>query len=283
MTLTIRGVAYHVAVEGDPKRQRTAILLHGFSGSSKDWDGIVPMLCDAGFATAAIDLIGHGRTDVAATPARYAMAETVRDLTILLDTLSIERADWIGYSMGGRVALHFALANPARVRTLILESASPGIADAEAREERHRDDDTLARRIEERGMEWFADYWTSLPLFATQASLPMETRAAQHVRRLCNNAAGLARSLRGMGQGAQEYVGDRLAPLHCPTLLIVGERDPKYVQVARSMESEIPGARCLIVPGAGHNVHLEAPEAFGHAILDHWHAIDGAAITESSS
>jgi len=283
MTLTIRGITYHVAIGGDPKRERAAILLHGFTGSGEDWDGVVPMLREAGVATVAVDLVGHGGTGVAVTPTRYAMPETVRDLTLVLDALSIERADWIGYSMGGRVALHFALASPARVRTLILESASPGIADAEAREERHRGDDTLARHIEERGMEWFADYWTSLPLFATQASLPLEVRATQHARRLRNDAVGLARSLRGMGQGAHEYVGDQLTRLHCPTLLIAGDRDPKYVEVARAMEAQIAGARCLIVPDAGHNVHLEAPEAFALATLDHWRAMDGAGVAEPSS
>ena len=132
-------------------------------------------------------------------------------------------------------------------------------------------------------MEWFADYWTSLPLFATQASLPMEARAALHARRMRNDPVGLARSLRGMGQGAHESVGDQLARLRCPTLLLAGERDPKYVEVARAMEAEIHGARCLIVPNAGHNVHLEAPEAFALATLDHWRAIQGAAVTESSS
>jgi len=283
MTLTIRGVTYHVAIAGDPKQERAAVLLHGFTGSSEDWDGVTPALRDAGVATVAVDLIGHGRTGVAVTPSRYAMPETLRDLTLILDALSIERADWIGYSMGGRAALHFALSNPARVRTLILESASPGIADATSRDERRRGDDTLARHIEERGMEWFADYWTALPLFATQASLSIETRSAQHAKRLRNDAVGLARSLRGMGQGAQEYVGDQLARLRCPTLLIAGERDLKYVEVARAMEAAIPGARCLIIPDVGHNVHLEAPEAFALATLDHWRSVEGARTAESSS
>src|SRR5689334_9910835 len=202
MNLDVRGATYHLAVDGDLAVEPAVVLLHGFSGSGADWADLIPRFRAMGRATIAIDLLGHGRSDTAQDPARYTMAETVRDLDSILAALGVASADWVGYSMGGRVALHVALAHPERVRSLVLESASAGIEDVDARARRRRADDALADRIEERGIEWFADYWGTLPLFETQWELPPATLSALRARRLRNSTAGLALSLRGMGQGA---------------------------------------------------------------------------------
>jgi 2-succinyl-6-hydroxy-2,4-cyclohexadiene-1-carboxylate synthase len=268
MNLDIRGVTYHLEVEGDPSAERAAVLLHGFSGSSADWAEVLPRIRGTGRAAVAVDLAGHGKSQTPADPSRYTMPETVRDLDAIAAKLGIAQADWIGYSMGGRVALHFALAFPGRVRSLVLESASTGIEDPDARARRRQADDALAERIEERGIEWFADYWGTLPLFETQWELPPATLTALRARRLANSTAGLAHSLRGMGQGAHGYLGGRLPELRCATLFLAGERDPKYAEVARRDSSMVPGALCVIVPGAGHTVHLEAPEVFAEAVTD---------------
>ena len=266
MNVNVRGVRYHAWIEGDVAVEPATLLLHGFTGSGLDWEPLVPRVRALGRATVAIDLPGHGRSDIADDPTRYTMSETVDDLGAILSELGIESADWIGYSMGGRVALHAALTLRDRVRSLILESASAGIQDAVARHRRRRSDDALAARIEERGIEWFTDYWSTLPLFETQWELPPATLQTLRERRLSNDPRGLARSLRGIGQGVQEYVGDRLPSLTIPTLFVAGERDPKYLDLARLGAASVPGAACVIVPGAGHTVHLEAPDAFGEAV-----------------
>ena len=111
--------------------------------------------------------------------------------------------------------------------------------------------------------------------------LPPETLSALRARRLRNSTAGLARSLRGMGQGAHEYVGGRLAELRSGALFLAGERDPKYVEVARRSAASAPGARCVVVPGAGHTVHLEAGEAFAEAIAAHWNVAPPAERAEA--
>ena len=273
MNLILRDVAYHLTIDGDPATEPAAVLLHGFSGSGADWSELIPRLRRLGRAVVAIDLAGHGGSQAPEDPARYTMAETVRDLDAILADLGIAEADWVGYSMGGRVALHVALAHPLRVRSLALESASAGIEDSAARERRRLADNALAARIEERGIEWFADYWGTLPLFETQLELPPATLAALRARRLANNPMGLAHSLRGMGQGAQDYVGGRLPELPSGTLFLAGERDPKYVEVARRASSVVPGARCVVVPRAGHTVHLEAPDDFAGALASHWNAV----------
>jgi len=281
MNLDIRGVRYHLEVEGDLSLEDAAVLLHGFSGSSADWAPLSPRIRSLGRAVVAIDLAGHGGSQTPEDPVRYTMSETVRDLEAIAASLGIARADWIGYSMGGRVALHYALAHPERVRSLILESASAGIEDPDARARRRHADDALAVRIEERGIEWFADYWGTLPLFETQWELPPATLSALRARRLRNSTAGLARSLRGMGQGAHEYVGGRLAELRSGALFLAGERDPKYVEVARRSAASAPGARCVVVPGAGHTVHLEAGDAFAEAIAAHWNVAPPAERAEA--
>src|SRR4051812_13023771 len=270
MNMDVRGVTYHVSQEGDPASEPAVILLHGFSGSGADWGDLIPRFRAAGRAVVAIDFIGHGRSETSGDPARYSMDETVLDLERILAGLDLPRADWVGYSMGGRVALHFALAHPARVRSLVLESASAGIEDPGSRERRRHADDALAGRIEERGIEWFADYWGTLPLFETQWELPPATLASLRARRLANHPAGLAHSLRGMGQGAHDPLDARLPSLGRDTLFLAGERDPKYVDVARRASRAVPGSACVIVPGAGHTVHLEAPDAFAEALASHW-------------
>jgi len=272
LKLDIRGMEYNIEIEGDPAGARTAVLLHGFSGSSADWKELTPALRGMGRAVVAIDLAGHGLTQTPADPSRFTLAETARDLEAILSQIGIPEADWVGYSMGGRVALHFALTCPARVRSLVLESASPGIRDLADRTRRRKSDDALARRIEERGIKWFADYWSTLPLFETLWELPTETHANLRARRLANVPAGLAGSLRGMGQGAHEYMGDRLREIRCEVLFVVGERDPKYVEVANRAHRSVAGSRVVVVPAAGHTVHLEAPEAFAEALAAHWNA-----------
>jgi 2-succinyl-6-hydroxy-2,4-cyclohexadiene-1-carboxylate synthase len=270
MNITIRNMAYNIEVAGDPSVERAVVLLHGFSGSGADWEDLIPRLRGMERSAITIDLAGHGKTAATEDLSRYTMPETVRDLDEIMEVIGVAEADWVGYSMGGRVALHVALACRARVRSLVLESASPGIEDSVARNKRRWADEALAVKIEERGIEWFADYWGAQPLFETQRKLPPATLLALRERRRANRRSGLARSLRGMGQGVHDYVGGRLASLTCPSLFIAGARDPKYAEIARSASDAVPGSRCVIVPQAGHAVHLEAPLEFAEALAAHW-------------
>jgi 2-succinyl-6-hydroxy-2,4-cyclohexadiene-1-carboxylate synthase len=213
-------------------------------------------------------LIGHGRSDAPPDAERYRMKRCVSDLLAMLDALEVERADVLGYSMGGRVALHLATAAPARVGALVLESSSPGIADAAERQARVAADAALAESIQRDGIAAFVERWECLPLFASQASLPEDTRARLHAQRLRNDPLGLANSLRGMGAGQQESLWDGLASLDVPTLLIAGALDAKYCALAGEMLTLLPSARAVIVPGAGHAVHLEQPQSFAKNVLE---------------
>jgi 2-succinyl-6-hydroxy-2,4-cyclohexadiene-1-carboxylate synthase len=231
------------------------VLLHGFTQTRQSWRRTVAAL-DGRYRAVVPDLPGHGQMSER-RPA--SLAATLAYLRALVDEPHL----LAGYSMGGRIALHAALARPERVRRLVLLGASPGLADPAEREERRRADDALADRIEAIGVEAFAEEWGRLPLWEGQ---PDRVRAAANADRLRNTPAGLADALRGLGTGALEPLWDRLGELPMPVVLIAGERDAKFRAIAEQMAERIPDARVEVVPGAGHAAHLERPDLVAAAI-----------------
>ncbi len=281
----INGARYCVTVAGSGP---PLLLLHGFSGSMESWEPHRAAL-GAHFRTISIDLLGHGGSDAPRDPARYSMEHTVADLLALCDLLlsplpdgGRERCGLLGYSMGGRVALHLALAAPQLVGALVLESASPGIADAEARARRVKNDEELAEFIERKGVAAFSRRWEALPLFASQRRLPLPVRVHLREIRMRNNPRGLANSLRGMGTGTQQPLHDRLGELTMPVLLIVGALDERYRAVAEEMKTRMPHARVEVAADAGHAVHLEQPAAFDRMVLAFFRAL-GSGETEQQA
>ena len=245
------------------------VFLHGFTGSGRSWTGVWEHFEGLGFDRVlyAPDIIGHGRTGAPSSPERYAIQAAANDLAVLLDLLGAPLVDLVGYSMGGRLALYFAASYPGRVRRLVLESATAGIEDPREREERRARDNELAGWIEAHGIEAFVDRWESLPLFASQANLPPGVREAQRKARLANLPRGLANSLRGMGTGAQPPLWEKLGGVRAECLVIAGAKDEKFSAIARRMHELLPGSRLAVAPGAGHNVHLEAPAFFAEAVV----------------
>ena len=231
------------------------LLLHGFTATGRSWDGVRRRIDGATYSEVlAPDLPGHGD---AADRRPATIDATVGDLR------QDEPYVLAGYSMGGRLALHLALTQPALVRRLVLVSTSAGIPDEEGRAERRRSDEELADGLERAGVEPFARWWSAQPLFAGQSP---EVAAAARADRLRNTADGLAASLRGMGTGTMTPVWDRLGELTMPTAVLVGERDAKFRALGERMAERLPDARLVVVPGAGHAVHLEAPDAVAAAL-----------------
>jgi 2-succinyl-6-hydroxy-2,4-cyclohexadiene-1-carboxylate synthase len=269
MRLTVAdGTQFNVEVFG-PIHSRTQplVLLHGFTGSVASWR---PHLEAFGqhHKLVMIDMLGHGESDCPANPLRYRMEYCLDDLIELFDQLQLNTVTLLGYSMGGRVALSFAVAHSDRVNKLILESASPGLADVAEREARVANDEVLAIRIEREGLEAFVNYWERSPLFASQARLPGSVRVELRTQRLRANPKGLANSLRGLGVGAQPSLWARLNEIRMPTLLIAGMLDQKFTATAQMMADAIPESSLVIVPEAGHTVHLEQPQTFDRLVLD---------------
>jgi 2-succinyl-6-hydroxy-2,4-cyclohexadiene-1-carboxylate synthase len=258
----VNGIRLSVEVGGSGP---PLVVLHGFTGSAEAWQRALPALQET-FTTYAVEIVGHGRSDVPDDVEHYRLGRAVTDLVVLVDRLGLDRFSLLGYSMGGRLALHLALVASERIDALVLESAAPGISDPDERAERARADEKLARLIEERGVEAFVDVWERVPLFASQRALPADVRGRQRAIRLSQRPQGLANSLRGMGAGAMEPVTGRLGEYRMPVLYVAGEIDTKYVEIGRSMTAAMPDARCVVVPGAGHTVHLERPEEFTSAV-----------------
>ncbi len=242
------------------------LLVHGFTGSAAAWGPAVLDALGARHRVLAVDLLGHGASSKPKRAARYAIEQAVADLCEVLDSCGIERASWLGYSMGGRIALGAACLRPARVSGLTLESASPGLAESGERAERIASDEVLACMLETRGMGPFVEHWMRIPLFRTQATLPTARRDEERRRRLANDPAALAACLRGLGTGVQPSLWETLPGLHAPVGLIVGEQDTKFRAIAARMQHALPLADSRIVHGAGHATHLERPVEFLRAV-----------------
>jgi 2-succinyl-6-hydroxy-2,4-cyclohexadiene-1-carboxylate synthase len=264
MRYRVNEVCYNVERTGNGA---PLVLLHGFTGSAASWDAHVPKFA-ARVSCIAVDFLGHGQSDAPDDPMRYSIENTAADLAALVDGLGIARAHVLGYSMGGRAALYFASKYPERVERLILESASPGLEDAAERAQRAASDADLADRIEREGIERFVEYWTNIPLFASQARLDEGARERLKEQRLKNQPQGLANSLRGLGVGVQLSLWDALASISMPTLLIAGALDVKFVLIAERMCRAMPRAQLQIVPDAGHVVHIEQPLMYDALVLE---------------
>lgn len=270
----VNGVKMGVILHGEQQKQRqTLVLLHGFTGSASGWVDLFPLLEVPGRLLIALDLPGHGCSDAPVEPARYAVEHCQADILAVLTTLGVRKneAVLLGYSMGGRIALYTAFSG--FFRALILESASPGLANPAQREERQRSDNALAARIECEGVEAFVNYWEKLPLFASQNALPAEIREALRAQRLNNRAIGLANSLRGVGTGVQPALHERLNALNLPALVLAGELDSKFCQIARQMAEQMPRARLRIMERAGHTIHLEQPALFAQLVSEFCSAV----------
>ncbi|MEA2193536.1 MAG: 2-succinyl-6-hydroxy-2,4-cyclohexadiene-carboxylate synthase [Solirubrobacteraceae bacterium] len=232
------------------------LLLHGFTQTGRGWDEVVRHLAGETYRPLAPDLRGHG---AAGSRRPIDMASCVRDVA----ALAAGDFALAGYSMGGRIALHVALADPGRVKRLVLVSTTAGIEDPARRAERRTSDEALAAWMQRRTIAEVADRWGAQPLFAGQSP---EVAAAARADRLRNEPEHLAAALRGVGTGTMTPLWERLGELTMPVAVLAGERDQKFVALARRLARALPRTTLTIVPGAGHALALEAPGAVAAAI-----------------
>lgn len=259
MKFVVRGQTYYVEMYGNGQ---PLLLLHGFTGSCQTWHPFISTWSQH-IQCIAIDILGHGRTDAPSAVQRYDIEIVAKDIATLLEQLEIKKAHVLGYSMGGRLALTFAVLYPQYVQTLILESSSPGLKTEKERMKRREEDERLAQFIEKHGVASFVDRWENIPLLSSLQRLPKSVQQRLREERLQHTAIGLANSLRGMGTGAQPSWWAALHQLHMPALLICGEDDEKFCRIASEMVQLLPNGTLIAVPQAGHVVHMEQRERFG--------------------
>jgi 2-succinyl-6-hydroxy-2,4-cyclohexadiene-1-carboxylate synthase len=267
MRMKIKGVNYHIDIHGEG---HPLVLLHGFTGATTTW---YPFYQKWGQDNKiiSIDIIGHGLSDSPNDSSRYQMLEVVEDLREVLLQLQIDKADFLGYSMGGRLALSFLIQHPQYVRKLVLESASPGLATEGEREERRKQDEKLATFIKNEGITRFIDYWGEIPLFSTQKKLPMDAQKQIKRQRLQNSEIGLQNSLIGMGTGSQPSLWNSLRNIEHDILIVTGSLDLKFCSIAEKMLHYLPQGQWIKVENCGHAIHVEKPEKFGTIVNEFLH------------
>jgi len=228
------------------------VLVHGFTQTLRSWDRLAAPLADS-YQVVRVDLPGHGgsaEVDLAFEETAAAIGEAGGTAT------------YVGYSMGGRLCLRLAVDRPDLVRSLVLVGASPGLADDDERGARRAADEALAAEIERSGTAAFLERWLAQPMFST-----LEPQQDDLEARLANTSSGLATALRRLGTGGQEPLWDRLGELNMPVLVVAGEDDVRYTEIAAQMAVAIgPNAQVVAVAGAGHAAHLERPASFSRLL-----------------
>jgi len=228
-------------------RPERLVLLHGFTQSAAAMGDLASRIGELApdFETICADLAGHG-----------SRADEALDLIAGADALAERHGPsiWLGYSLGGRQALHLAVHRPEVVAGLVLISTTAGIDDDEERARRRDADELLAQRIEDLGLEAFIDEWLAGPLFSGLT----DTEEVAAARRR-NTPVALATSLRLAGTGAQESLWPRLSTIDAPCLVVTGTMDEKFDALGDRLASSIPGAVRSRIDGAGHSAHLERP------------------------
>jgi 2-succinyl-6-hydroxy-2,4-cyclohexadiene-1-carboxylate synthase len=228
----------------------TLFCLHGFSGSPQSFDFL-----PTGSARVVPALIGHAGSSANDSVLRF--EDEVDRLAALAPS---EPLHLVGYSLGARLALGFAVRHGARVARLTLVSAHPGLATEAERTARRAADAAWCELLQTRGIEAFVSAWQALPLWASQARLSSDRSTQKQKERLTHEALGLCRSLRVTGLAEMPNYAPALRELTLPVDVLAGALDSKFCALAATIAQSLPCARLEIVPGAGHDLLLERPD-----------------------
>ncbi|MDP3063642.1 MAG: alpha/beta fold hydrolase [Chloroflexota bacterium] len=245
------------------RRGPPLVLIHGHSSDLRLWDAQGPALADAGYRVVRYDVRGHGRSDAPATG--YTWQNYSCDLRDLLEHLGIATAHLVGLSMGGGIALQFALDWPDHLSSLVLvDSTLPGF-DYSAQFSQSVEELVAAVRSEG-PRSAFQRLWLSHPLFDGVRRFP---ERFQFLKSLVLAYPAADYYDQTEYPQPQRQVSDRLGEVQAPTLVLVGELDlPDFRLVADILAANIPGARQQVIADAGHLPPLEQPAAFNAALLD---------------
>ena len=241
------GVNLYYEVHG-AGHQPTILLTHGYSATSQMWKGQVDAL-SRDHRLVIWDMRGHGQSDSPDDPALYSEPATVADMAALLDEVGAKSAIIGGLSLGGYMSLAFHRVHPERTDALLIIDTGPGYKNDEAREGWNRTSLKTAERYETEGLK----------VLETGSA---ERRQAQH-----KSAKGLALAARGMLTQRDAGVMLSLPDIKVPSIVIVGANDTPFLAASDYMAAKIPGAKKVVIEGAGHAANIDRPEAFNAAIL----------------
>jgi 2-succinyl-6-hydroxy-2,4-cyclohexadiene-1-carboxylate synthase len=268
MKLKFSDTYLNVNVPADFKKSsRNLFFLHGFTGSSEDWNEVLPGI-DNRLNKVTYDLLGHGQSDFPNDPSLYSWEFHVEQLNKIINYFTDDKIILLGYSMGGRIALCYTFTYPERVLGLILESTSPGIKNKKQREKRIKDDEELAKFISTHPIEDFIELWLNKEIFGTLLRFSDSKRKAIKKSKLKNNRIGLSNNLYGFSTGKMPYFYNQFKTLIPRTLLLTGDLDSKFTSLNKSIAAKLPSAEHKIIRNSGHTIHFEEPVKFVNAVND---------------
>jgi 2-succinyl-6-hydroxy-2,4-cyclohexadiene-1-carboxylate synthase len=262
MKLDVNGIKLNLEhhKEVDPVRDYI-LFLHGFTGSSEDWLPIFDQFPDK-YNLFALDIVGHGKSDSPADPNYYNIESMVNQIKYVKDHLTKNKIFLVGYSMGGRVALSYAVAHPDDIKGLVLESATAGFKNDQEREKRYQNDLKLVEFIQTHSLDEFIELWTDQELFNTQRRFSNDKLKTLRRKRAAGSKIGYANSLKGFSTGIMPPLHDKLKKFPVKVLLISGDLDTKFTGLNARMAKKFFKAKHKIVKNSGHNTHLEEPKRY---------------------
>lgn len=243
---------YEVAGSGDP-----VVFIHGFGLDRRVWDDQVAALAQ-GWQVVRYDERGFGQSTVP-TQARYAHAD---DLKCLLDHLGIARACIVGLSMGGGIAVNFALSWPGMVRALVL--IDPALIGYRWSDEWRSMWQAIEAEGAQNGAAAANERWFQHPLFAPAREMP---ETAARLKQMITDYSGWHWINRDRQRRIDPPDMLRLDQIAVPTRILIGARDlPDFHAIARTLQAHIPNAQTVVMPRAGHLANLEAPDPVNRQI-----------------
>ena len=251
---------------------RPLVFVHEFAGDCWSWQPQVRFFARR-YRTIAFNARGYPPSDVPLDPAAYSQQQAADDIKGVLDHLAIPKAHVVGLSMGGYATLHFGLSYPDRALSLVVAGAGYGSGDRGA----HRaDSELVARRLETEGMEPVAEFYGRGP---TRVQFMEKDPAGWQEfrdRLAAGSAQGHALTLRGLQMLRPSIydLGDRMAKLEVPTLIMTGDEDEPCLEPGLYMKRTIMTAGLVVLPKSGHAINLEEPDLFNRAVLDFLTAVD---------
>src|SRR6195256_4343090 len=252
-------IYYEVHGSGPP-----LLLTHGYSSTSGMWQGQIEALSKH-HKLVLWDMRGHGQSDYPSDPLAYSEALTVGDIAALLDQVGEKKAVIGGLSLGGYMSLAFYRAHPDRARALLIIDTGPGFKKDDAREGWNKRAHDTGDRFEREGL-------------AVLTSASRERSSVSH-----RNASGLARAARGMLTQRDARVMESLPNIKVPSLVVVGADDAPFLAASDYMAAKIPGAAKVVIPGGGHAVNIDQPQAFIDAVLPFLDGLDAKAKQKAAS
>lgn len=246
----------------------------GYVTTRENFRPQVEPLVAAGFRVLLWDYRGHGDSDAPSDPAAYSFDLVLDDLGRVLDWgAGRQPAVLAGFSFGGAASLHFALRHPERVRALALIDTGPGFKNPEAQARWLAQVERIAHNVETRGLESFVASRAAATAIGRHPELPAAQRAATAIAKM--QPHGVASFGRRVAGPVPACI-DELGGLAVPALVMVGEEDEAYLRAADVMAARIPRTRRVVIPGAGHVVTIEAPDAVNRALIDFLGSLDHA-------